>query len=75
MAFYYCIVQQCFDSDKRKVPNLQYQVKVTEAKDPYNMISIEHPVPLSPYLNQNVLQISFLSSGFTSCLRFLLFIL
>ena len=64
-----------FDFDKRKVPNLQYQVKLTEAKYPYNVITIKHPIiPLGPYLIQNVLQISFSSIGFTSCLCFLLFI-
>ena len=63
------------DSDNRNVPNLQYQVKLTEAKYLYNVIAIKHPIlPLGPYLIQNVLQILFSSSGFTSCLCCLLFI-
>ena len=33
------------ESDKQNIPPLQYQVKLIGAKDPYNVVVIEPPIP------------------------------
>ena len=40
-----CQLLAVFDFEKQNIPTLRYRVKLIGAKDPYNVVAIEPPIP------------------------------